>query len=112
MAQFNESLPITKDTQSNGVVYENADIHDKTPLLSKTKYAEYESVDTYNTVQRQGNFGIVVQILLAFSMYSNAVKLLSTKQAAGSLSAVNGIRCISMFWVILGHTYFFGLGFV
>ncbi|KAK3607208.1 hypothetical protein CHS0354_031705 [Potamilus streckersoni] len=112
MAQFNESLPITKDTYNNGNDYENSDVNDKTPLLSKTKYAEYESVDKYNTVQRQANVGIVVQILLAFSIYSNAVKILSTKQAAGSLSAVNGIRCISMFWVILGHTYVFGLGFV
>ncbi|KAL3870229.1 hypothetical protein ACJMK2_038306 [Sinanodonta woodiana] len=105
MAQFNESLPITQDTHSNGMVYENGDVHDRTHLLSKTKQSEYKSVDQHTHAERHDDKGIVVQILLSFSMYSNAIKILSTDQAAGSLSAVNGIRCLSMFWVILGHTY-------
>ncbi|KAL3870228.1 hypothetical protein ACJMK2_038305 [Sinanodonta woodiana] len=105
MAQFNESLPIT---HSNGMVYENGDVHDRTHLLSKTKQSEYKSVDKYTHAERHDDKGIIVQILLSFSIYSNAIKILSTNQAAGSLSAVNGIRCLSMFWVILGHTYAFG----
>ncbi|KAK3607209.1 hypothetical protein CHS0354_031706 [Potamilus streckersoni] len=111
MAQFSESLPITKNTHSNGAVYENGDVNDRIHLLSKPKYSEYESVEKHTHEERHADKGIVVHILLAFSIYSNAVKILSTKQAAGSLSAVNGIRCLSMFWVILGHTYAFGFRF-
>ena len=54
------------------------------------------------------NSGLLVRILLSFSVYTNASKLLSTNQPPGTLSAVNGIRFVSMTWVILGHTYFFG----
>ncbi|XP_067662096.1 nose resistant to fluoxetine protein 6-like [Haliotis asinina] len=52
------------------------------------------------------------KILLSFSVYTNASKMLSTKQSAGSLTAINGIRFLSMTWVILGHTYVFGLSSV
>ena len=48
-------------------------------------------------------------ILLSFSLYTNASKILNTKQPSGTLTAVNGIRFISMTWVILGHTFVFGL---
>ena len=50
-------------------------------------------------------------MLLSFSVYSNGVKILSTNQASGSLGAVNGIRFLSMAWVILGHSYFFAMNF-
>ncbi|XP_045192779.2 nose resistant to fluoxetine protein 6-like [Mercenaria mercenaria] len=53
----------------------------------------------------------IVKAVLAFSAYTNARKLLSTSQASGSLSAINGIRFLSMAWVILGHTYFFALNY-
>ncbi|CAG2247221.1 unnamed protein product [Mytilus edulis] len=53
--------------------------------------------------------GIFGKILLAFSVYTNGAKLLSTHQPEGSLTAINGIRFISMTWVILGHSYIFVL---
>ena len=55
--------------------------------------------------------GVIEKMLLSFSVYSNGVKILSTNQSAGSLGAVNGIRFLSMAWVILGHTYWFCIGF-
>ncbi|XP_045192777.2 O-acyltransferase like protein-like [Mercenaria mercenaria] len=54
---------------------------------------------------------ILGKILIAFSVYTNGCKLLGTGQGAGSLGAVNGIRFLSMAWVILGHTYFFAVGY-
>ncbi|CAG5115321.1 unnamed protein product, partial [Candidula unifasciata] len=54
--------------------------------------------------------GIYIQLLLAFSVYTNGSKVLDTKQPAGSLSAIHGIRFLSMCWVILGHVFVFGLG--
>ncbi|XP_035698599.1 nose resistant to fluoxetine protein 6-like [Branchiostoma floridae] len=49
--------------------------------------------------------GIAGRIILSFSVYTNIGKLLSTKQAPGSIKCLNGIRFLSMSWIILGHTY-------
>ncbi|XP_064650020.1 nose resistant to fluoxetine protein 6-like [Lineus longissimus] len=51
--------------------------------------------------------GILHNVIVAFSVYTNGVKMLGTAQPEGSLRAVHGIRFISMSWVILGHTFFF-----
>ena len=48
---------------------------------------------------------MMAKILISFSVYTNGAKILSTHQAAGTLTAVNGIRFLSMAWIILGHTY-------
>ena len=53
--------------------------------------------------------GTLEKVLLSFSVYTNAAKILNTNQPSGTLTAVNGIRFISMTWVILGHGYGFGL---
>lgn len=53
--------------------------------------------------------GLVGKLLLSFSVYTNGSKLLNTNTPAGTLTSVNGVRFISMTWVILGHTYYFGL---
>lgn len=48
------------------------------------------------------------QALLAFSVYSNGIKLLSHKKAKspGMMHCLHGIRAISTQWVVLTHTYF------
>ncbi|XP_067661104.1 nose resistant to fluoxetine protein 6-like [Haliotis asinina] len=71
-----------------------------TPLL--TEHILRQGDDLYSP-------GVCGKMILAFSVYTNGSKLLSTKQSSDSLRAVHGIRFISMSWVILGHTYFFGL---
>ncbi|XP_019618975.1 PREDICTED: nose resistant to fluoxetine protein 6-like [Branchiostoma belcheri] len=50
---------------------------------------------------------IAGRVLLCFSLYTNIGKLLSTKQAPGSITCLHGIRFISLTWVILAHTYGF-----
>ncbi|KAL5012556.1 hypothetical protein ScPMuIL_011107 [Solemya velum] len=45
------------------------------------------------------------KILLSFSVYTNTQKILSSRQATGSLGAVNGIRFLTLTWVILGHVH-------
>ncbi|KAK3580062.1 hypothetical protein CHS0354_001014 [Potamilus streckersoni] len=52
--------------------------------------------------QWQGKLG---ELFVSFSIYTNGKKLLSTKQAAGALTSINGIRFLSMSWVVLGHSY-------
>ena len=51
----------------------------------------------------------ISKALLAFSVYTNGAKILNTNQPKGTLTAVNGIRFISMSWVILGHVFAFQL---
>ncbi|KAK3706696.1 hypothetical protein RRG08_019691 [Elysia crispata] len=46
----------------------------------------------------------LVRTFAAFSAWTNMEKLLNTKQPAGALSCVNGIRVMSINWVVLGHT--------
>ncbi|KAH9495529.1 hypothetical protein Btru_013512 [Bulinus truncatus] len=52
---------------------------------------------------------ILCQVLLAFSVVTNGSKLLSTNKPQDTLSAISGIRFISMTWVILGHCYTHGV---
>ncbi|KAK3592290.1 hypothetical protein CHS0354_032680 [Potamilus streckersoni] len=59
----------------------------------------------------QGEPGIIGKLLLSFSIYTNGRKLLCTQQTSESLTAVNGIRFLSMSWVILGHTLTFAFFF-
>lgn len=47
------------------------------------------------------------KFFISFSIISNTRKLLNTSTASGSLTAVNGMRVLSMWWVILGHTFAF-----
>ena len=51
------------------------------------------------------NPGTLGKLLLSFSVYTNASKILNTKQPKGTLTAVNGIRFVSMSWVIMGHSF-------
>lgn len=48
-----------------------------------------------------------VRLLLAFSAWTNAEKLIQTDLPSGSLTCLNGIRVISINWVVLGHTVLF-----
>lgn len=48
---------------------------------------------------------IVTRLMLAFSLPSNLESLLDTRTRPGSLDAINGIRVISMSWIIYTHTY-------
>ena len=46
-------------------------------------------------------------------MFTNGSKVLTVGPSSESnLSAIHGIRFLSMSWVILGHTYVFALTFV
>lgn len=49
--------------------------------------------------------GTPSKVLLAFSAYTNGLKLLNTHQGADTLCAINGLRLFSITWIVLGHTY-------
>lgn len=79
---------------------------EKTPLLSSgipPRSTTVLSVDVKHETQPN----VLVRVLLCFAMSRNLPKLLNTKQAEGGISCLNGIRVISISWVILGHTLVF-----
>nr|CAI5818215.1 unnamed protein product [Callosobruchus analis] len=44
-------------------------------------------------------------MLIAFSVYTNWKKIFSTKKTENNLTCLNGLRVVSMMWIILGHLY-------
>ena len=58
---------------------------------------------------QQPGFGM--KILLSFSLYTNLKAIMSTNQHSGdTLTCLNGMRFISMTWVVLGHNFSFVFG--
>lgn len=44
-------------------------------------------------------------IFLAFSLYTNGKKILQASNAPEQILCFNGMKAISLFWVIAGHRY-------
>ena len=53
----------------------------------------------------------VKDVILSFSLYKNVPSIMATHQPASAITSINGMRVLSMFWVILGHTYYWGLSY-
>ena len=51
----------------------------------------------------KGQRSVISTFLLAFSLFRTVPTILSTKQPQSAVTCLNGIRAISMFWVILNH---------
>uniref|UniRef100_A0A914ULF1 Nose resistant-to-fluoxetine protein N-terminal domain-containing protein n=1 Tax=Plectus sambesii TaxID=2011161 RepID=A0A914ULF1_9BILA len=48
-----------------------------------------------------------VKVLLAFSVYTNGKNILRAKKGPNQVHCLHGMRVLSMFWIILGHTYYY-----
>lgn len=48
-----------------------------------------------------------VKILLAFSIYTNGKSILRTEKRDNQIHCLHGTRVLSMFWIILGHSYYY-----
>eukprot|EP00057_Strongylocentrotus_purpuratus_P024391 XP_011678865.1 PREDICTED: uncharacterized protein LOC755735 [Strongylocentrotus purpuratus] len=55
-------------------------------------------------------WAILDGVMMSFSAVTNCSKILSAKKTKGNLAVLNGLRVISMFWVILGHAMSFYIG--
>lgn len=53
--------------------------------------------------------GVIVRILKAFALQENVPKILSGKIGRNSINCLHGIRFLSLTWVILGHTFNYGI---
>ena len=66
------------------------------PLLSTTRIAN----------NKGGNLGL--SVLKSFSILNNGRQILNTETRKGHLDCLNGMRTISMCWIIYGHLYLIG----
>jgi len=48
---------------------------------------------------------VVIRFFLCFSLIQNTNRIMDTQVPRGAITSVNGMRVLSMFWVILGHTH-------
>ena len=72
---------------------------EKSPLLGQIQCSEDKrGLDTFSNLQKP------LEFITAFSVFKNIPMILSTKQPPTAITSLNGIRVISMFWVILCHT--------
>ncbi|XP_026315634.1 O-acyltransferase like protein-like isoform X2 [Hyposmocoma kahamanoa] len=63
------------------------------------------SYDIWNTVIRKRDPKSLNTICLSFSIYTNSRSLVTYKPVRGALECVDGIRAISMAWIVVGHTF-------
>ncbi|XP_026315721.1 uncharacterized protein LOC113227063 [Hyposmocoma kahamanoa] len=63
------------------------------------------SYDIWNTNIRKLDPKSLNTICLSFSAYTNARRLITYKPVRGALECVDGIRVISMTWVVLAHSF-------
>ena len=49
--------------------------------------------------------GFLLRFLICFSITRNTSKIMDCTVPPGAITSVNGVRVLSMWWVILGHTY-------
>ncbi|XP_013390848.1 nose resistant to fluoxetine protein 6 [Lingula anatina] len=112
MTQFNTvQIRVPYETVNNSAG--NAGEH----ALRVGEYAPIHDQAQYPTVANKSLSppsyrGTIHKIIIAFSMYTNGAKVLNTRQGSGALTCVNGIRFLSLSWVIWGHTYAFIVFFV
>lgn len=52
--------------------------------------------------------GRFMSFLICFSLVKNTKAVLNTDTPSSAILPINGIRTLSMFWVILGHVYAIG----
>lgn len=74
-------------------------------LTSCLRYSPVTFLLLYLFLYTHISLGVFGKVLMSFSFYTNGCKILSTSKGSETLGAINGIRFLSMGWVILGHSY-------
>ena len=91
----------TKEQYAVNGDFEKTIVSEKTHLLSGGAVARTE--------KKKPKFKFH-DFITAFSLYKTVPTILATKQPPSAITSINGIRVISMFWVILCHTHLWVFG--
>ncbi len=68
------------------------------------------SLDREPLIAVQKEASVASQVLIGFSAYTNSINLFRVQKVPGQIDCLHGIRVISLLWVILGHTFLYGIG--
>ena len=98
----------TKFNSVNEVIGTNLE-GDLTKPADPNEYSKLLRSETYSRSMGNRASTIIHRIIEPFSLYTNVRKVFDTYQPPNAIRCLNGIRTLSMFWVILGHCYLFGL---
>ena len=88
-------------------VESSSDSEDDAPLLSHTQPTP--AANTNKNVDPFEAFEKPLEFVTAFSIIKNLSMILSTKQPPTAITSLNGIRVMSIFWVIVAHTHYWAL---
>ena len=102
-------LNLSETEQQNTMTYSTTcevkhSINKEEPLMIA------ESKIIQNSNDKRG-IKFLKDIILSFSLYKTIPAIMATHQPASAVTSINGIRVISMFWIILGHTFAAGIGY-
>ena len=92
--------PVTT-TDSTFCEVKNSINEDDQPLIN----TKLKLKVTRQTVAETRCIEFLKDLILSFSLYKTVPVIMNTHQPANAITSINGIRVISMFWVILGHTF-------
>ena len=84
--------------------------HDEKQAVSDTEVEENATLlDESKKKKRRLNAAPLLDLITAFSLHKTLPMIFSTHQPPNAIGCINGIRVISMFWVVTCHVYFFGI---
>ncbi|KAK3701463.1 hypothetical protein QZH41_014540 [Actinostola sp. cb2023] len=83
---------------NEGAPAEHQPSHDDTETLLNA--GNMEPCFTYVPMKKN----IIIKIFQCFSIITNTKKIMDTKSAPGAINSINGMRVLSISWVVLGHT--------
>ncbi|XP_077995252.1 nose resistant to fluoxetine protein 6-like isoform X2 [Glandiceps talaboti] len=123
--ESHQILPEQGDQQTNNATVEGSEnVHTVEVLLNEPQSARYGALDGVNELEQNPEQNVSTihceprkeknsytdklgKCLLAFSFIDIGGRMLKASHGKGSITCLNGIRVLSMFWIILFHTYLF-----
>ena len=78
-------------------------VNEDEPLINAERKSKIRSIDKMKYLE------FLKDLILSFSLYKTVPVIMRTRQSANAITSINGIRVFSMFWIILGHTFVWGL---
>nr|CAD7571669.1 unnamed protein product [Timema californicum] len=72
--------------------------------VAASTYVPFDGERHRSDLAKVGESWRALMALRAFSVYSNGRELLSTRSTGGTMTSLNGLRFLSICWIIFGHT--------
>ncbi|XP_041476434.1 nose resistant to fluoxetine protein 6-like [Lytechinus variegatus] len=92
---------------------EEKDVEDAVKEKSPALEVKMENTSSFSQIHKRSRitgWAVLHAVMMSFSAINNCNKLLSAKKRNNNLGVLNGLRVLSMFWVILGHSAAFYIG--